>query len=209
MYSGGGAYRDLTLTAFGQRDAVFALANDYWLLVGLDTGTVDGRLSLGQRTELQRLANGLGRRRMLLLSHHPPYSPLSRTVFPLLDDVRDLLVRGCVTAWYWAHDHAFMRFEPDPEYGVHGRCVGHGAFPYLRPDRELSVVGRSGPLTLRAMDTTEAVPNAALLDGPNGLMSPTGRYGPAGWLALSLDGPTLVEQAVDDDGVRRFEAIVC
>ena len=37
MYSGGHAYFEQTLPAFGQKSSYFALQNDHWLVVGLDT----------------------------------------------------------------------------------------------------------------------------------------------------------------------------
>jgi len=41
MYTGGYAYFDQTLPAFGQGSSYFAMANDDWLLVFLDTAYVD------------------------------------------------------------------------------------------------------------------------------------------------------------------------
>src|SRR6185437_1047842 len=44
MYSGGAAYFDLVLKAFGQPQPFFSLENEHWRLIGLDTAYNDGRL---------------------------------------------------------------------------------------------------------------------------------------------------------------------
>ena len=41
MYSGGFGYFKLILPAFEQDSSYFALQNEHWLLVGLDTAYVD------------------------------------------------------------------------------------------------------------------------------------------------------------------------
>ena len=48
MYSGGYAYFDQTLKQFKQPASYFALQNDHWLLVGLDSAYEEGELAHDQ-----------------------------------------------------------------------------------------------------------------------------------------------------------------
>jgi hypothetical protein len=44
MYSGGEAYFNVVLKAFGQPQPFFCLENEHWRLIGLDTAYAAGRL---------------------------------------------------------------------------------------------------------------------------------------------------------------------
>jgi hypothetical protein len=76
MYSGGFAYFDDILPAFSQSSSYFALQNTNWLLVGLDTAYTDHALDTEQILWLTSIVRGAGRRKLILFSHHQPFSRL-------------------------------------------------------------------------------------------------------------------------------------
>src|SRR5262249_26109517 len=75
MYTGGHAYFGQTLNAFKQSASYFALENDHWILAGLDTGYKEKDLKGKQDEWLSDLVNNSQGRRILLFSHHQPFSP--------------------------------------------------------------------------------------------------------------------------------------
>lgn len=206
MFSGGAAYFEATLPALGQTGSLFSLRNRHWLLVGLDTGTVDARLGHDQAQAVVRLCSQAGDRRIILLSHHPMFSPETGVNQELRTDIRGVLQQGSVAAWVSAHDHAYVRFEQEAEFGVTVTCVGHGGFPYLAlPTSERPAAVVSGPYSLAPMPARQVgLPSAVALQGPADFQSPAGIYGPMGWSRLTLDGPHLFEHTMDLDGVPRF-----
>lgn len=104
-------------------------------------------------------------RRMILLSHHQPYSayadvdkvpkstgghpqlerfPLNRY---LLELFKEPLANRKITAWLWGHAHVYESYNspiklPDPinaEYHVLGRCLGNSGFPVLTSEAPYTV----------------------------------------------------------------------
>src|SRR5262249_41112896 len=79
MYSGGNAYFRQPLPTFQQRSSCFALQNDRWLLLGLDSAYEGndwegGHLSTDQVVWISRLIEASGGRKVILFSHHQPFS---------------------------------------------------------------------------------------------------------------------------------------
>jgi hypothetical protein len=138
MYSGGQGYYWL-LDQIHQPASFFLLRNTNWRIFGLDTGINDhDPFTVNQATPTltddqldwltKNMQNGNGR--TILLSHHPLFSAYERindksTNNPLLEQLRSLLPQ--ITAWFWAHEHNLVIYK---EFlNIHGRCIGHGAFP--------------------------------------------------------------------------------
>ncbi len=148
MYSGGAGYYWL-IDQLGQPASYFALRNDSWQLLAMDTSLHDSdpRTVVSNLTHLDeqeaawhrdKIANA-GGRRTILLSHHqlfcaksgvgatPEGRPLA--VNPRLHATfADLL--GQVELWMWGHEHNLIVFD---EYvGLkRGRCIGSGAVPAM------------------------------------------------------------------------------
>src|SRR5262249_33375452 len=77
MYTGGHAYFDVALKTFGQTASYFALRNDFWTLVCLDTAYAEHDLADPQRAWLdQVLASNTKNQKVVFFSHHQPYSLL-------------------------------------------------------------------------------------------------------------------------------------
>lgn len=207
MYSGGGPFFELTLPALQQPSPVFVLESQYWVLVGLDTAYDDHDLDDGQVQMLNRVVDRLDGRRLVLLSHHQPFSLLAGQGPRLTERLHHLLEGRRIFAWYWGHEHLLALYEAHPRWGLHGRCVGHSGFPYSRPD-----LGGAATLELadehvfRTLASTATAPGARVLDGPNDYLGDRRhQYGPNGFMRLELEGPHLHESVVTPNGVVLWE----
>jgi len=168
----------------------FALHNDYWLIVGLDTAFysksdnlyMDGVLEQGQLDWLATLPKNL---KVIVLSHHEGYTPLADKKTPLYEQVAKALGR-VPNYWYWGHLHNGIVYQPSD--GLHGRCIGHGAIPYANA-REL------------AGDPRIAWYETQLADDPGYPLRVLN-----GFAKVTLNGNTLAEQLMDENGQVRWSA---
>jgi hypothetical protein len=203
MFSGGGPYFTMTLPEFGQASSTFVLRNDHWLMVGLDTAYHDHRLDPEQIRWLDTVTSASGNRRVILFTHHQPFSQFNEQGPDLVNDLDALLASGKIFAWYWGHEHLHALYDPHPRWGFHGRCVGHSGFPYKRFDERR---GRpEHPLvkdwSFFEFASTPDAPTAQLLDGPNDYLgSRREEYGTNGYMRLEFDGPDLHEVVLAPDG---------
>ena len=208
MYTGGRAYFKQTLAQFGQSSSCFALQNDHWLLVGLDSAYEEGRLSNGQVEWLGGLLSNAGGRRVILFSHHQLYSWVEGPKPTMQGQLGELLTDQKIFAWYWGHEHRCMLFDRHPAWGLHGRCVGHSGFPYWRDHFEEGKVVEQGPqdTAWRKVETKNAVPGGLLLEGPNVYVPGyTDKYGPQGYMTLEFDREHLNEVVHAPDGSIEYD----
>jgi hypothetical protein len=200
MYSGGKAYFNLALPAFEQKASYFAFENDKWLLVGVDTAYSDHDLYGGQAQWLNGLASRLDGRRLVLFSHHQPFSLLDSQGPKLVKKLSPLLSGKKIFAWYWGHEHHCVLYEKHGSWDLRGRCVGHGGFPYFRETRIFGDQPPSKP-ELRKVGGRNLVPAARVLDGTNPLIPEAPeKYGPHGYMSLDFDGADLFETLHDSNG---------
>ena len=166
MYSGGEGYFGETLLDFQQPSSTFLLENSHWVLAGLDTAYYDHDLDDDQvhgRPAVSRLEG----RRLVLFSHHQPFSLLASQGPQLQRKLANLLAAGTVHAWYWGHEHLLAIYERHPAWGMHGRCVGHSGFPYFRPHfGEAPRIALPEGMEFRIMPTSGFVPGASILTDP-------------------------------------------
>jgi calcineurin-like phosphoesterase family protein len=203
MYSGGAPYFHLTLPEFNQASPFFVLRNENWVLVGLDTAYDDHDLDGEQVGFLNQIAEGLDGRKLILFSHHQPYSLLSGQGPKLVNRLGHLLEARQIFAWYWGHEHLAVLYNQHPQWGLHGRCIGHSGFPYSRPNLGYApLLKLPDEHVLRALPGTAHAPGAGVLDGPNDYLGDDReKYGPNGFLRIELDGPYLRESLVSPSGV--------
>jgi hypothetical protein len=198
MYTGGNAYMEAVEREFGQTSSYFALQNDYWTLACLDTAYSDQNLHGRQAEWLQSLIQAASGRRLILFSHHQPFSLRDTQGHKLAARLAAQLETRQVYAWYWGHEHRCALYEPHPVWGFLGRCAGHGGFPYFRSDSDRERLDR--PVFVRHPSRNLA-PGAEILDGPNPLVPGfEADYGPHGFLTLEFDGPRLHEFVRDAFG---------
>jgi len=191
MYTGGEAYFEAVGREFGQHSTYFALQNDHWILAGLDTAYSDHALHGAQAQWIGTLLAQAGGRRLVLFSHHQPFSLLEGQGPRLVAKLAPFLKDRRIFAWYWGHEHRCAIYDAHPAWGLLGRCVGHGGFPYFRD--KLPGAGGGATAFLR-VDTRRGVPGAHILDGPNPFIAGhESRYGPHGYASLEFDGPRLNE----------------
>ncbi len=202
MYTGGHAYFNMTLDCFGQSSSCFAMQNDHWLLVGLDSAYEEHDLAMHQAEWLQGLVEAAGGRRVVLFSHHQPYSLLDAQGPKLVARLGALLAARRIFAWYWGHEHRCVVHDPHPAWGLFGRCIGHSGYPYFRSrPADASLELGDGDVGWYRLPEKNLVPSALLLDGPNPFVEGRAqRYGPNGYASLEFDGPNLVERIHAPDG---------
>lgn len=216
MYSGGFGYFGTILPAFGQAGSYFALQNEHWLLVGLDTAYVDHDIDDTQLAWLDGLLDQAGPRKTVLFSHQQPFSRLSSQGLKLQAALRPLLERGAITAWYWGHEHQCVVYDRHDRWGFYGRCLGNGGVPEPRPVavREAPLDGHHlgvGQHVWRRLDATANAPGCVVLDGPNLDMAKPKhqrRFGPHGFLTLEFVGPRLVERVHLSDGTQLLTHVI-
>jgi hypothetical protein len=198
MYSGGEAYIDsIRQPKFSQRASYFYVETGDWLLAGLDTAYEDHSLTDDQVSWLSAIVAGAGQRKVILFSHHQPFSLLDQQGPKLVEKLRPILASGRIFAWYWGHEHRCVLYDRHPQWGLQGRCVGHGGFPYYRDN----LGARNGGVTWRRMEANENAPGAEILDGPNPYVKENpSKYGPHGYVTLVLQGAELRETVHNADG---------
>lgn len=202
MYSGGTAYIEAVDTRFGQKSSCVAWQNAHWLLVGLDTAYVDHNMSDDQVRWLTGLVNAAGNRKVILFSHHQPFSQLDSQGPRLRDQLAPLLTKQRIHAWYWGHEHRCVIYDAEPVWGLKGRCIGHGGFPAFRD--KFATPGGSTPEWKRlatAQKNGTTVPGCEVLDGPNPFIEDRPeRYSPHGYVTLEFDGAQCLEVYKDPAG---------
>ena len=140
MYSGGAGYYWL-VDRLGQGASYFAVQNDDWLFIAMDTGLHDTNPLQGgsaatfvdprEADWVNDLIKGSENQKIVLFSHHPlfsAYDPISGGAVNtlLLEQIRPSLPK--LTAWFWGHEHRLAVY--DPFLGLaRGRCIGHSAIP--------------------------------------------------------------------------------
>jgi hypothetical protein len=202
MYSGGHAYFNRTLKEFGQSSSCFALQNARWLLVGLDTAYAEHDLAHDQAAWLEGLAAAAGDRKLVLFSHHQPYSLLDNQEPKLVAKLGRLLAGRKVFAWYWGHEHRCVLYDTHPAWGVRGRCVGHSGYPYFRSMlKDAPRVAGDADAGWYRLSAKNLVPGGLLLDGPNPYLADhRDDYGPNGYATLEFEGEHLTEFVHDPIG---------
>jgi hypothetical protein len=211
MYSGGEGYFDKALAFVNQPSSCFAYQNSNWLLVALDTAYVDHNLDERDENGANKtnqvewlkkvIADAGAKRKVILFSHHQPFSQLDHQGPRIVAAMGDDLLKR-IHVWYWGHEHRCVIYATHNRFGFRGRCIGHGGFPAFR-DRFSS----SGNNTYRwvSLPENDDAPAAEVLDGPNKFIEgEENRYSPHGYVTLDLNGDECVESyfAADAEKLR-------
>jgi hypothetical protein len=207
MYSGGFAYFDDILPKLKQPSSYFAVQNANWLLAGLDTAHTDHGLDAQQVTWLTSVVQRAGQRKVILFSHHQPFSRLDRQGPELQAALADLLQNEAITAWYWGHEHDCIVYDRHPGFGLLGRCIGHGGIPSPRKMEVMDapVDRRLNGVAWMRLSANADAPACLVLDGPNPLVKgEEQKFGPHGYLTLDFKGTDLVERVHLPDGTEIF-----
>ena len=191
MYEGGFAYYELCLAdprfAAQEGRSAFALRSNAWQFLALDSAYEDEALHGGQtQWVLDELAANPGHR-TALLSHHQLFSAYEECPGRLSADIQPVLDTGRVDAWFWAHEHRCLTYEPYLGVGF-SSCVGHGGIPEY----------------LVSMDRDELL---APLRYDYRQKWGTGiePWNTFGFVVLELDGKTLRMHYIDEYGTQHHE----
>ena len=177
------------------------MQNSNWILVGLDTAYVDveGDLDDKQMSWLESVLGGAGTRKLILFSHHQPFSQLDTQGPKLQRKLQNLLNRQRIHAWFWGHEHRLVVYDPHRIWGFKGRCVGHGGYPAFRDD--LPGIGGNIYQWIRLTEQPFA-PAAKMLDGPNFWVTQDPlHYSPHGYAVLEFNGVNCREIFRTADGI--------
>jgi hypothetical protein len=214
MYCGGTGYFQVIRKQkfMNQGFSYFALYNDNWLIIGLDTAywghnqsflyedgyISDDRIKPKGNAQKEWLVDLLGRpehqhKRLIILTHHDGFDldvgkvnkkNLWGVITQLLGNTRDCL-------WYWGHVHAGIAYKPiqlAEKVFLRARCVGHGGVPYA-PFGELSSYGNA----TYAIEWAEQ--EKATTGDPRRALN--------GYMILTLKGKGITEEFYDECGRRR------
>jgi hypothetical protein len=221
MYCGGLGYFG-TLLGDGLFEAqqglsYFALANEHWLIVGLDSAYFafcqsllyeEGAIcepdparephGMAQVEWLRELLPAHAGKRVIVLTHHDGFdlNPATGGVCrkPLYQRMTGEFRAVHDWWWYWGHVHtalAYRRLFFDNNSSMSARCVGHGAIPYEPFPREFSALGD------REVRLEWAETDLARNGGDE-------RRAPNGFLLLTLKGAELHEEFYDELGRQRW-----
>lgn len=149
MYPGGDPYFNEVLGSSTFRKlqsqySYFALENDYWIIVGLDSAYFSSTLglymngTLGKENEQTEFLRQLAKRgkKLIVLTHHNGipiggFNPKSDMPLQLYNDVMDAFSGAPAPAyWYFGHEHVAAAYMPIPGTETLCRCLGHGALPW-------------------------------------------------------------------------------
>jgi hypothetical protein len=201
MYSGGYGYFDSVLPSFDQPSSCFAITNKDWLIVGLDSAYTEHDLGYSQGKWVKKLADAAPGKKLVLFTHHQPFSHFDSGGEKLINKLTDLLSSQRITAWYWGHEHRCVVYDRHPTWNFYGRCIGHGGYPYFRePSLVYSLAAKPKTVSYGfwrelPANTDRGAPRAILLDGPNpDLGRYKDKYGPNGYVTLEFTGKTLTER---------------
>ena len=210
MYSGGSPYKNaLKLAPFNQASSCVAYQNDHWIIVGLDTAYDDYDLANNQAAWLGNIVSKAQGRKVVLFSHHQPFSLLNTQGPKIVIKLLNLLDAGDIFAWYWGHEHECVLYDKHPRWKLHGRCIGHAGMPEFRPEELGPPVatrqfrrflgGKISPP--QGVPGDWVVPDSWILDGPNPyIKGEETKFSPHGYVMLEFDGDHLIETVRDADG---------
>jgi hypothetical protein len=137
----------------GQKAGFFCLENDYWRILGLDTGYhsigkipfielvpgcapdchFDKKLIDWLKNDV-KLNDPADKRGLLVLSHHQYITAFNdEGEYPVpAAQLAKLIGKDRPVIWLWGHEHKFSIFEK-AQVGngitAYGRCIGHGGMP--------------------------------------------------------------------------------
>jgi hypothetical protein len=217
MYSGGFGYFKVVLPAIKQESSYLAFQNSHWLLVVLDTAYVDHDLDnqqvawLNLVIEQARVANGGTPKQLALFSHQQLFSRLDHQGPKLQKALRHLLDSKAITVWYWGHEHQCVIYDPHPDFGLRGRCLGNGGIPEPRKKRVIEAPPQVqvGDFAMKRMSATDDSPSCLVLDGPNpDVKGEEDKFVPHGYMTLEFKGPTLIERVFVADGTKVHETTI-
>lgn len=195
MYSGAKPYFAAISNppfAMQQGCSYFALQNDNWVIVGLDSAYfspesglyMDGSLGPDDGTQVQFLQQQVATgKKVIVLTHHNGLVDDGSSTTNLWNQVMSAFPPGSGPAyWYWGHVHIGTVYEPKAPGNVLCRCIGHGALPWGQAPE---LAGNPNVLWYEKRSANDP-------DIPQRVLN--------GFAMLYLDGPNIHEVLYDENG---------
>jgi hypothetical protein len=203
MYSASEPYFNLALRSslfhLQQGCSYFALENDHWVIVGLDSAyfSDESKLymngSLGNNgQQIDFLKEQVAKKKpVIVLTHHNgllqdgsgPEKPAGKDA-PLWDQVLSAFPQGGGPRyWYWAHIHAAITYAPQGPSQINCRCAGHAAVPQGSPAQLLK--NKSNVTWFESRPANDPLIPQRVLNG---------------FAMLTLDGDHIHEEFYDENG---------
>ncbi|HSO98315.1 MAG TPA: metallophosphoesterase [Solirubrobacteraceae bacterium] len=196
MYAGGHGYFDVLLAdprfAAQRRCSYFALANDHWQILGLDSAYKDPDIPDLQDPQGDWLAGAIrdrGTRRTVLLTHHQPFSAYEEVNTPLAGTVAAALNGVTLDAWLWGHEHRCAVYQPEIV-----------AERYQANANYTAIVGHGGVPNLLSAQSAGKDQDAIEWEFADAYQVEDDRWGLGGFAVLSFTGPRLEIQYYDEYG---------
>jgi Calcineurin-like phosphoesterase len=189
MYYGGHAYYGTCLAdpRFARQGgcSYFALENEHWKLLGLDTGHEDGGLEGDQAAWAREQVLDSPDRKVALLTHHQLFSAHEPGAKRLGKKIEPVLATNRVDAWFWGHEHRCIQYDAT-EWNGHrvgfASCLGHGGVPEYLAMKEGE--RKPAPWAYEYLTPFDA-------DQP---------WETFGFAVLELDGPEMKVRYIDENG---------
>jgi hypothetical protein len=192
MFCGARNYFGTILTALHQPASFFRLQSEYWQFFGLDSAYTGGRLNQqAVQSQWDWLVANLNANPALanvLMTHHQPVSAHAQEAH----DAQQLHTDGetllgltrpdAIFAWIFGHEHRAAVYD-DTVTPYKARLIGNGCIPH---DAQIETGPDNDPLCTRFT----SVSSRTWGEG-NAISS---------WLLLSVDGPQITLEYIDQDG---------
>jgi hypothetical protein len=157
MYSNGKGFYENLLSKMGtpelkQEAGFFCLENDYWRIIGLDTGyrsvgwpiiewIFPPPANLHKKQvewlhDVVKIGDPTDKRGIILLSHHQGISAFEKSFTKASKQIADMMsldmVENRPVIWFWGHEHRWSVYDLNKVgegIKAYGRCIGHGGMP--------------------------------------------------------------------------------
>jgi len=220
MYARGSAYFKYLLPHLGiwdnenkiseQKAAFFCLENEYWRVLGLDTGyNSTGKIPFLEllpyfasdcRFEDQlmkwlkdtvKLDDKNDKRGLVILTHHQ-YVTAFGGGFEYIEPAKQLaslIGTDRPVLWFWGHEHKFSIFDKvqvDGGVSAYGRCIGHGGMPVELDSKSFTIsTQNNGHSALEMVDCREKKQGS--------------RLGHNGYVVLKIKNEVLLTEYYDEN----------
>jgi hypothetical protein len=196
MYSGGQDYYGTLLTdprfARHEKSSLFRIDTPAWRILGIDTAWEDHDLKepqpvwiAGQAAEAEAAGQ-----KLILLSHHQPFSAFERGGEKLVQALKGVMDKGKIHAWFWGHEHRCALYRP--HLGLpFGRCIGHGGVPVYQFRTE-----------------NDPVPEPAAYEFRGRFKRLLEQWAWFGFVVLDVDGPRIAVRYIDENGVQHHDETI-
>lgn len=201
MYDGAYSYFTALEKRFTDQGncSYFAMKNDDWLIVGLDSAYasdhwdlyMEGNLNSAQLDWLKNLPAKQG---IIITSHHTGFDLQGKTTTALYKQVIDALsnengnCRYQNIYWYWGHAHNVVVYKDRqlPGATFRSRCISHAAIPYGDANE---LKGAEQVVWYETQSANDPDCSVRVL---------------CGFAQINLDGAKLSESLIGEDGSTRW-----